>query len=180
MNKKSVLLIVAVVLAAGGLFWLGKPSPSDNSSAEQASHSSADGSGQTNLVSTISEVFGADETLFDFGTISMAAGKVTHDFKVKNTSAEPVITEKLYSSCMCTDAIFVQNGKSSGPFGMPGHGFTPPLKKSIASGEEVVISVTFDPAAHGPAGVGKIERVVRLETKDKGALELEIMANVTP
>ena len=163
-NKLTIISVAGVVLVVGLLFWFGKI---NSSSVPKNPPLGA------NLLT-------ASEGSFDFGTISMARGNVSRMIKIKNNATEPVLIEKLYTSCMCTEAVLAINGRRRGPFGMPGHGFTSPLKKSIASGEEVVISVTFDPAAHGPAGVGKIERVVRLETKDKGALELEIMANVTP
>jgi hypothetical protein len=110
----------------------------------------------------------------------MAAGKVSHDFKFKNDSTKPIITEQLFTSCMCTTASFVQGGKVSGPFGMPGHNFVPPLRRTIAPGEEVTISVVFDPAAHGPAGIGEIVREIYLNSKSDSIATFTIRANVTP
>ncbi|KKT83316.1 MAG: hypothetical protein UW81_C0021G0020, partial [Candidatus Giovannonibacteria bacterium GW2011_GWC2_44_9] len=40
--------------------------------------------------------------------------------------------------------------------------------------------VVFDPAAHGPAGVGRIERAVYLENSASEALQLKFSATVTP
>lgn len=122
----------------------------------------------------------AAEASFDFGQISMAAGKVSHSFKVKNSSAQPVKTGKLYTSCMCTEASFVKGSLRKGPFGMIGHGFIPKLNETIAPGEEVVLEVTFDPAAHGPAGLGRIERRIYLEQEGGQPLELSIKALVAP
>ena len=81
---------------------------------------------------------------------------------------------------MCTTVKFIQGGKETGPFGMPGHGFVPPLKKTVAPNEEVAVSVTFDPTAHGPAGVGPIERAIYLYGKSDLLLQLDISASVTP
>jgi len=122
----------------------------------------------------------ASEQHYDFGRVSMAAGKVNHAFSVKNISLEPVTLGTLYTSCMCTEAFFLKGGERQGPFGMPGHGLSPKkLNIVLAGGEEAVIEAVFDPAAHGPAGVGPIERSVILES-DEGVLELHISAEVTP
>ncbi|OGN16959.1 MAG: hypothetical protein A3F48_00885 [Candidatus Yanofskybacteria bacterium RIFCSPHIGHO2_12_FULL_41_9] len=63
---------------------------------------------------------------------------------------------------------------------MPGHGYVPPVKESLNSGEEAVIKVVFDPNAHGPAGIGKIQRSIFIESDGSKSLELQISASVTP
>ncbi len=123
----------------------------------------------------------APETFFDFGRISMAAGKVRHSFAVKNDSLETVQLGRLYTSCMCTQATWIESGEHLGPFGMPGHGFVPPLRQELAPGQSATIEVEFDPAAHGPAGVGQIQRQVFLESENGQQLaELDFSANVIP
>ena len=62
---------------------------------------------------------------------------------------------------------------------MPGHGFLPRLKEVVQAGGQVEVEVIFDPAAHGPAGIGPIERVVSLETSG-GVVELRFKALVKP
>lgn len=119
------------------------------------------------------------ETSYDFGSVSMGAGKVNHAFQLKNDSSSPVVVDKVYTSCMCTTAIFKNGGKPFGPFGMQGHGYIPSIKQTVDSGETAELEVVFDPAAHGPAGVGYIERVIYLETS-AGLQQLEIKATVTP
>src|SRR3989344_7702861 len=103
------LFVVAVVVA---LIVVSKPGSSGNNQAGLAP--------PQNLESQIT----AAEKFFDFGEISMAAGKVTHSFKIKNTSTQSVEVSKLYTSCMCTTAILDIDGQKFGPYGMPGHGFT--------------------------------------------------------
>lgn len=122
----------------------------------------------------------AEETSYDFGAISMAAGKVKKVFTVKNTGAGPITISKLYTSCMCTTASLQTAAGAFGPFGMPGHGFIPGIKAVIAPGESAQVEVVFDPAAHGPAGVGRIDRLISLESRDAATLQLAISANVTP
>jgi len=120
------------------------------------------------------------QTKYDFGTVSMAKGKVTHRYAVKNMGAEPVVIHKLYTSCMCTTAALVKNGKTSEAYSMPGHTPVPVIDVPINSQEDIFVEVVFDPAAHGPAGVGPIERVVTLENNAGQPLELGFTAMVTP
>ena len=123
----------------------------------------------------------ASETLYDFGTISMKNGDVTKEFVVANPLSEDIKVETMVTSCMCTRAYMVlQDGEVKGPFGMPGMGYVPPANEVIEAGGTRVIRVVYDPNAHGPAGVGRIDRFVTL-TSDKGeTLKLEIRALVTP
>ena len=122
-----------------------------------------------------------DESFFDFGNMSMAAGVVVHEFKVKNIGTTEAVISQIYTSCMCTEATFKKGDTKLGPFGMPGHGFVPKIKGAIGVGEEGIIEVPFDPAAHGPAGVGPVDRVVYLVYKDKDKpIELEFKAVVQP
>ena len=81
---------------------------------------------------------------------------------------------------MCTTASYKKGEEKRGPFGMPGHGIVPPLGVELGSNEEAEVEVVFDPAAHGPAGVGMIERVVTFETESGKVVNLGIKANVTP
>lgn len=123
----------------------------------------------------------ADERFFDFGTVSMARGKVTKNYTIKNSTDSAVVVKKLYTSCMCTQASLVRGEKRVGPFGMPGHsGSIPTINQELKAGEEAVVEVVFDPAAHGPAGVGPVAREVYVETLDGGKLTLSFKANVTP
>lgn len=125
-------------------------------------------------------VLGGDNVFYDFGAISMANGKVSYDFKVRNTTENTVEIERIYTSCMCTEALLIKGDTERGPFGMPGHGFVPPVNESLQSGEEAIVRVIFDPAAHGPAGVGTIKRAVYLEGGRSKLIELQFSATVTP
>jgi hypothetical protein len=81
---------------------------------------------------------------------------------------------------MCTSASLTTGDEKFGPFGMPGHGAIPSIKATVAVNQEAEIEVVFDPTAHGPAGVGKIQRVVILENNAGGPIELNFSAMVTP
>ena len=108
-------------------------------------------------------------------------GNVSKMFKVTNGTDKDVNFPSLTTSCMCTVAYFVRSdGNKNGPFGMPGMGFVPKLNETIKAGQSTDIEVVYDPNAHGPAGVGRIDRFVYLEDDNGNKLQFEIKANVTP
>ena len=166
-NQNKIFTGIVIVLAIVALVWTASP-PSENSD------------NSANTASTLNGRLKAVEDAYDFGTISMAGGKVNHAFKVRNTSNAPVVMRKLSTSCMCTTGTLKHGDKTHGPYGMPGHGIVPTFEETINPGEEVEVDVVFDPAAHGPAGVGRVSRVVYLETVQGPKLEFKFSAMVTP
>ena len=72
------------------------------------------------------------------------------------------------------------DGSTKGPFGMAGMGYVPPANETIKPGESRIVRVVYDPNAHGPAGVGQIDRFVTLTDSSGGTLQFEIKALVTP
>ena len=122
----------------------------------------------------------AAETIYDFGAISMKNGDVARSFRITNPTATDIELKTVVTSCMCTKAYIEGGASTKGPFGMPGMGFVPPADELIKAGESRDIKVVYDPNAHGPAGVGAIDRFVTLTDASGGTLELEIKAMVTP
>lgn len=110
----------------------------------------------------------------------MANGKVSKEFGITNSTKEDVTLVTLTTSCMCTSAYIENSGAERGPFGMPGMGFVPPANEVVRAGGAFTVKVVYDPAAHGPAGVGPIDRFVYLTDSNGGALRFEIKAIVTP
>jgi len=170
--------IVGTIIIFGGLIWIARPEPGERLDGVNASVNSAIGS--DSLAGGEEALTVAEANNYDFGTISMAAGEVTHQFKIKNTSSNAVTINKMYTSCMCTTATLMMNNKQFGPYGMPGHGATPKIGQTVDPDEEVNIEVVFDPAAHGPAGVGRIQRTVTIENNIGQPIELQFAAVVTP
>jgi urease beta subunit len=122
------------------------------------------------------------ENNFDFDTISMKSGKVSHKFEVRNNGVEPVKIEKVYTSCMCTSAlIFDATGRKRGTFGMPGHGLPSRTNIEVAPGESITVEAVFDPSVHGLSGIGLNKRSIYLETNSAKSpkLELSFQAMVT-
>lgn len=130
--------------------------------------------------STAGTALASIKPFHDFGTISMALGKVKHVYTVSNVAQAPVTIEGVGTSCMCTIATVVTSRGRAGPFGMPGHGSVPTIRERLAPGDSATVEIVFDPAAHGPAGVGRIDRTVTLETSAGEVLQLAFVAMVKP
>jgi len=122
----------------------------------------------------------SDVQTFDFGTISMKDGNVKTSFNIKNPTAGTLELSKLYTTCMCTKARLIVNGNSEGPFGMPGHGSIPTFRQKLEPNQDAQIEVEYDPNAHGPSGVGRVERSIIVEGKGGKLATFNIIANVTP
>ncbi len=166
--KNNIIILILVITAAvvGFILWNGKSSrPAET----------------VNLITGLTSA-NLNEAIpvYDFGSVSMFKGNVEHDFAVKNTTDSELLVTGAETSCMCTRAVLkLPDGREMGPFGMPGHGFNPSLNVNIKPGESLVVRAIFDPAAHGPAGVGLVERQILLST-NKGQLMMQFRAQVTP
>jgi len=167
-TKTIISLFILLILVIGAL-WLKSGGKNESAEAARISTGSSEGT------------FLLSPSRYDFGPTSMQRGKIEHDFVLKNDGASEIIIVRTMTSCMCTvaDLIF-PSGEKLGPFGMPGHGFIPEINAKVKSGETITVRVTFDPAAHGPSGIGVIERQVILDLGLQGKSTLGFRANVTP
>ncbi|MBI3019889.1 MAG: DUF1573 domain-containing protein [Parcubacteria group bacterium] len=167
-NKQLVIFGAILLLVVLGLMFVAQGDSTENQNAALPT-----GNGATVLL--------AGEDFFDFGTISMRNGKVSSVFSVQNDGETPMMIQSVYTSCMCTEAFISDTvGKKHGPFGMPGH-TSPRTDIEVGAGETVSVEAVFDPAAHGPSGVGLAERSIYLETNSatQPRVELRFKAVVT-
>ncbi|HEY9583068.1 MAG TPA: DUF1573 domain-containing protein [Candidatus Paceibacterota bacterium] len=172
MNKKTGISIIIILIGVLSLVWWSKSTENVTLSADDLTKSHP---------ARIGGALVAGETFYDFGTISMKNGNVSKVFEVINSTSEDIKVPSLTTSCMCTKAYFVSvDGDKKGPFGMPGMAFVPKLNATIQAGQSANIEVVYDPNAHGPAGVGVIDRFVYLEDDNGNNLQFEIKAVVTP
>lgn len=175
MNKQTIISILVIIIGVVSLVWWSKLSENrELDLAVSKSYPARVGAVENKLI--------AEEIFYDFGTISMKNGNVSKTFKVTNSGNEDIRVPSLYTSCMCTVAYLVrEDGIKKGPFGMPGHGGAiTKVNEIIKIGESRNIEVIYDPNAHGPAGVGLIERAVFLEDENKNVVEFKFKVNVTP
>jgi|SRR3989344_7322784 len=167
MNKTTIITGILATLAIAGLLFWGRTNGAFT--------------GPQSGISSGAAVLTAEKNFYDFGVISMKNGVVSATFNVSNKTSADVLVTDIVTSCMCTAAYVVGEGEKIGPFGMPGHGGpAPKANVTIPAGGSKTIEVQFDPNAHGPSGVGLIQRVVSLTESGGGTLELGIKANVTP
>ena len=123
----------------------------------------------------------ADRKLHVFGDVPIAGGNVQTRFTLTNKGSTAVRLVELYTSCMCTTVTLeFADERVEGPFGMQGHELPTTLDQELAPGEKVGLRVTFDPAAHGPEGVGPVTRQILLATSDGSQLILTLTANIVP
>ena len=162
--KKTIIITLIIVLGLIGLIWWG----SKNQKAP------VQNTGIKSVLTTSLDVY-------DFGTISMKNGNVIKDFTITNPTDKDILLSSVSTSCMCTNALIVRaDGTTKGPFEMEGMGYVPPVNETIKAGGNLVIRAIYDPNAHGPAGVGFIDRYITLVDSTGSSLALEIKATVTP
>jgi len=172
-NKNlTITLLSLVLLGVFVIFFVGERNGDDAKDKESA---------LTPLYS--SGVLEAVENNFDFGTILMQDGPVSKKFKIVNNGDEILKIGKVYTSCACTTASIIdESGKKYGKFGMPGHkGFRSIADVKVKPDESVVVEVVYDPAFHGPSGVGLAQRSIYIESNSTKSpkLELKFQAIVT-
>ncbi len=167
MKKQIKLISISLILIAllvGALIWLGNREES-----------------QSAMVSGFFDgTLTAKENFYDFGSVKINGGFVNHEYVLENASDKIVKIGEVSTSCMCTTAQVIIGDKTYGPFGMPGHLSARKVNAAVNPDEKVVVKVTFDPAAHGPTGIGMIERQISVNTGAELPLVLGFKANVTP
>ncbi|MBI2751911.1 MAG: DUF1573 domain-containing protein [Betaproteobacteria bacterium] len=174
-NRNLILAAVAIAVALAIAIMAAKPGAGPAPSTRAAPAAAA-----PDMAVRTSGALKARESAFDFGPISMAAGKVSHRYWFRNEGVAPVLVRRIYTSCMCTTAALVKGARVIGRYGMPGHGPMPDVNETFAPGEAAYVDVVFDPAAHGPAGLGRTERVVTIEHGAGEPLQIGFTADVKP
>lgn len=148
MNEKVVMfgIVGATVLVIAGGVWV---------------------SGRSGSVSGVSVEEDArarvEELTHDWGEIHIDGGKVEKVFNIRNEGSGTLKLYNVKTSCMCTTAQLMLGEKLSPEFGMHSKSS---YKLEVPKGETAKLKVVFDPAFHGPSGVGPITRQVVVQTND--------------
>ena len=109
---------------------------------------------------------------YDLADVPIKGGIVSKEYKIKNVTDRTIKIKKVATSCMCTTAKIKTSQKETGFFGMEGHGDrNPSINLELAPGEEALVIVNFDPAAHGPSGTGPFDRTIWLTFSDPGGVK---------
>ncbi len=122
----------------------------------------------------MSQVMGveANPESYDLGDVPLKGGIVTKEYEVINATEQPIKLKKIATSCMCTQAKVSVGGKETRFYGME-HAMdkNPPVNLEIGQDEVAKVTVDFDPAAHGPQGVGPFDRSVWLTFSDPAGIK---------
>ncbi len=103
---KNIFFIGGLIVLTLGLIWIAR---SNNSASPDS------------FVDNVLEIASGND--YDFGKISMAEGNVFHSYFVKNGGDKPVKITKIWTSCMCTEAVLkTSGGEEKGKFGMHSRG----------------------------------------------------------
>ncbi len=154
MNDKKFIIIISaltLVIIIGGITLVSRSSTPQITASQNAK-------AQTQ-----------DPTSYDWGTIPMSEGNVTKTFSIKNTGTDFLKIFNVKTSCHCTVANIAIDEKTSQNFGMSG---ISSWIGEVSPGKEAKLNVIFDPAYHGPQGVGPINRFVSVETNDPGTSKI--------
>ncbi len=128
--------------------------------------------GEVLVAGQLVEGIEANPDYYDLGEVPINGGIVTKEYEIKNVSGTTIKLKKIATSCMCTKASFEIRGRKTKFFGMEGHGDkNPPVNIEIPSGASGKVVVQFDPAAHGPKGLGSFERSVYLTFSDPAGIK---------
>lgn len=148
MNDKKIIIGLAVltlVILGGGVYVVSSTSA------------------PTRITSSQNAKVEVDQKIFDWGNIPYSGGNATKAFTIKNTGTGILKLTNIKTSCDCTKAQIAIDGKVSPYFSMHS---TSSWVGEVAPGREAQLTVIFDPAFHGPTGVGPIERLISMETND--------------
>lgn len=164
--KKILLFLLPTLLIVGGLTFIVLKLSSNSKSESQTSQT-----GAPKMEINLKE--------YDLGNVSMAAGVVKKTFEIKNNGSGDLKIEGIRTSCHCTTAVLKIGEKKSPEFGLDGSGF---WSQNISPSQMAYLEIIFDPAYHGPQGVGQAVRAIYLSTNDpqNRTAEVRLIANVTP
>lgn len=156
MNEKKIIIgivLFTILIIVGGVVLLS-------------------GEGSTSASITFSQNARAkiDQKTFDWGQINIKDGNVSKTFTIKNTGTDTLKLTNVKTSCHCTKAQ-VKIGDTTSPyFGMNS---VSSWVGDVPLGQEAQLEVIFDPAYHGPQGIGPFNRLVSIETNDANNSRIE-------
>lgn len=165
-GKIIIAVIVGTIILIGGLaFWMTK--------------SSSGGVGDKFIQNAeITNLEAIPSGNLNLGKVAYGGGIVSKNFEVKNTSDRGIKLRKITTSCMCTTAKVKVGNKETKFYGMEMNGdLNPLIDYDLPAGAVAQVIFDFDPAAHGPSGVGTFDRVITLFF-DAGFKELKFNGEV--
>lgn len=166
MNKKIILIFLTTLFLIGGGVYL--ITRNQNKVADSA------------LPKVDPQDVQISPETYDIGKVLMKNGIVQREYEIKNNSKNVLRVKNIVTSCMCTRAQVVLGDKRSRFYAMEMSGAkNPNIDFDIPAESTAKLIVRFDPAAHGPAGVGPVDRSVWLTFADPvGTREIKFTGEV--
>lgn len=163
LNRLVVLVFISTIFILGFGVWLLSKPPAG--SVLQRSATASGGKAEVSVTS------------FDWGNIDYGGGDVTAEFSINNPGSGTLSLSEVSTSCMCTTAQVIINENKSPYFGM--HQKSSWIGQ-IPPGGQAKLKIVFDPAFHGPSGVGPVTRQIVMKTNDPDhpKLEFNLTGNV--
>ncbi len=163
-----LLSAAAVIILAGGYLvasrWPGPPGGPISSAAAVPPSSPAAGT----------PILTVSPAVYALGRVSQARGIVTVELAIVNAGAGDLIIPEMETSCGCTRAALVVDGKAGPWFGMRGHGEWPTgWSARLHPNQRATLRVQYDPDAHGIYR-GPIDRIVAIYSNDPNRAQAEV------
>ena len=98
---------------------------------------------------------------YDFGTISQAKGIISTDLLITNKDNKDITIDELSTSCMCTSAQILKDGKEGLKYGMDMGGNNPKEPVALAPNSTATLRIFYDPNMHKDLK-GPVTRVVSI------------------
>ena len=118
-------------------------------------------------------------TEYDFGTVSQSKGIISTDLLITNRGNKDIAIDELSTSCMCTSAQIIKDGKEGQVYGMDMGGNSPKDGSTvIAPNGTATLRIYYDPNMHKDLK-GPVTRVVSIFTS-AGTQTVKIKLNQVP
>jgi len=168
-GRTLALVVVAGVILAGGVLLAGRWSGRSGTPTAASPGTPAPAAGSTQV-----PAIAVTPTVYDLGQVSQAKGIVTVELTVANTGAADLVIHEMETSCGCTRAALVVDGRAGPWFGMRGHGGWPTgWSANVRSAQQATLRVQYDPDAHGIYR-GTIDRTVVIYSNDPRRSETQV------
>jgi len=114
----------------------------------------------------------------DFGAVSQSRGAVIKEVILANEGNSDLVIDGMETSCGCTSATLVYEGKESPRFGMANHGTNPDnFQLTIPPGNTAQLKIRYDPNVHKTMR-GAVTRSVYITSNDPRNSREEVRINV--
>ncbi len=118
-------------------------------------------------------------TEYDFGTVSQSKGIISTDLLITNKDNKDITIDELSTSCMCTSAQIIKDGKEGQMYGMDMGGNNPKDgSTAIAPNGTATLRIYYDPNMHKDLK-GPVTRVVSIFSS-AGTQAVKIKLNQVP